>query len=78
MQFVLWGVNEDNYDFLYKDWNELKNKIQNAKGLRNSLLLGPMPIASTSQIMGYTESFEPMTSNIYARRVLSGEFVVVN
>lgn len=78
LQFDLWGINDDNYDFLYKDWDDLKNKIQNGKGLRNSLLLGPMPTASTSQIMGYTESFEPMTSNIYARRVLSGEFVVVN
>jgi ribonucleoside-diphosphate reductase alpha chain len=47
-------------------------------GIRNSLLIAPMPTASTSQILGYTECFEPMTSNIYARRTLAGEYVVVN
>lgn len=78
LQFDLWGLNENSYDFLYRDWEELKNKIKNGSGLRNSLLLGPMPTASTSQILGYTESFEPMTSNIYSRRVLSGEFINVN
>ncbi|GAV55149.1 hypothetical protein ZYGR_0AS04730 [Zygosaccharomyces rouxii] len=78
LQFDLWGLNEDNYDFLYKDWGELKSRIQKGRGLRNSLLIGPMPTASTSQILGYTESFEPMTSNVYARRVLSGEFIIAN
>ena len=59
------------------DWTALKTKIQ-ATGLRNSLLLAPMPTASTSQILGYTECFEPVTSNIYTRRVLSGEYIVMN
>lgn len=58
------------------DWSLLRANAM--KGLRNSLLVAPMPTASTSQILGYTECFEPMTSNIYARRVLAGEFVVVN
>lgn len=59
------------------DWDGLKAKVAE-HGLRNSLLLAPMPTASTSQIMGNCESFEPYTSNIYTRRVLSGEFFVVN
>ncbi|XP_052865534.1 ribonucleoside-diphosphate reductase large subunit isoform X1 [Anopheles cruzii] len=59
------------------DWTELKAKIAN-HGVRNSLLLAPMPTASTAQILGNNESFEPYTSNIYNRRVLSGEFQVVN
>ena len=58
------------------DWQALR--INASQGLRNSLLVAPMPTASTSQILGYTECFEPMTSNIYARRVLAGEYVVVN
>ena len=58
------------------DWPALRRSA--CQGLRNSLLVAPMPTASTSQILGYTECFEPMTSNIYARRVLAGEFVVVN
>ena len=58
------------------DWHALRSKVQ--KGIRNSLLMAPMPTASTSQILGYTECFEPMTSNIYARRTLAGEYVVVN
>lgn len=57
-----------------RDWSALKVKIQR-DGLRNSLLLAPMPTASTSQILGYTECFEPLSSNLYVRRVLSGEFV---
>lgn len=57
------------------DWAELKNKIAK-HGIRNSLLLAPMPTASTAQILGNNESFEPYTSNIYSRRVLSGEFQV--
>jgi len=59
------------------DWDLLKNSIQN-RGLRNSLLVALMPTASTSQILGYNECFEPITSNIYSRRTLAGEFVVVN
>ncbi|XP_039951761.1 ribonucleoside-diphosphate reductase large subunit-like [Bactrocera tryoni] len=59
------------------NWTELKEKIKQ-HGVRNSLLLAPMPTASTAQIMGNNESFEPYTSNIYTRRVLSGEFQVVN
>ncbi|KAL4399721.1 ribonucleotide-diphosphate reductase subunit Rnr1 [Malassezia pachydermatis] len=59
------------------DWTELKAKIAK-HGLRNSLLLSPMPTASTSQILGFNECFEPYTSNIYMRRVLAGEFQVVN
>ncbi|XP_028156282.1 ribonucleoside-diphosphate reductase large subunit [Ostrinia nubilalis] len=59
------------------DWSSLKDKIAK-HGLRNSLLLAPMPTASTAQILGNNESFEPFTSNIYQRRVLSGEFQVVN
>lgn len=59
------------------DWSVLKEKIAK-HGLRNSLLLAPMPTASTAQILGNNESFEPFTSNIYQRRVLSGEFQVVN
>lgn len=58
------------------DWPTLRDKAR--RGMRNSLLVAPMPTASTSQILGYTECFEPMTSNIYARRTLAGEFVVVN
>ena len=57
------------------NWSELKEKIKKY-GVRNSLLLAPMPTASTAQILGNNESFEPYTSNIYSRRVLSGEFQV--
>ena len=59
------------------DWAALKAKIAQY-GIRNSLLLAPMPTASTAQILGNNESIEPYTSNIYTRRVLSGEFQVVN
>jgi ribonucleoside-diphosphate reductase alpha chain len=58
------------------DWSGLREKVQ--KGLRNSLLLAPMPTASTSQILGYNECFEPFTSNLYTRRTLAGEFIVIN
>lgn len=58
------------------DWVTLRSRVK--IGIRNSLLVAPMPTASTSQILGYTECFEPMTSNIYARRTLAGEYVVVN
>jgi ribonucleoside-diphosphate reductase alpha chain len=59
------------------DWESLRKKVVE-NGVRNSLLVAPMPTASTSQILGNNECFEPYTSNIYARRVLSGEFAVVN
>jgi ribonucleoside-diphosphate reductase alpha subunit len=59
------------------DWASLRKNIQ-TKGLRNSLLVAPMPTASTSQILGYNECFEPFTSNIYTRRTLAGEYIVVN
>ncbi|KAG6394551.1 hypothetical protein SASPL_145140 [Salvia splendens] len=69
----MWGVNpSDRWD-----WDALRSKITE-HGIRNSLLIAPMPTASTSQILGNNECFEPYTSNIYSRRVLSGEFVVVN
>ena len=72
-QFDMWNVQpSDRYD-----WNALRAEIKD-HGVRNSLLLAPMPTASTSQILGNNECFEPYTSNIYNRRVLSGEFVVVN
>jgi ribonucleoside-diphosphate reductase alpha chain len=73
LQFDLWGVTpSDRYD-----WNQLKESIMQF-GLRNSLLLAPMPTASTSQILGFNECFEPFTSNLYSRRTLAGEFVVAN
>lgn len=73
LQFDLWGVQPSNR----WDWEGLKKEIKKY-GVRNSLLLAPMPTASTSQILGNNECFEPYTSNIYTRRVLSGEFIVVN
>ncbi|WP_158963103.1 ribonucleoside-diphosphate reductase subunit alpha [Myroides fluvii] len=72
-QFNLWGVTPSTR----WNWSKLKQDILDY-GVRNSLLLAPMPTASTSQILGNNECFEPYTSNIYNRRVLSGEFVVVN
>jgi ribonucleoside-diphosphate reductase alpha chain len=59
------------------DWSSLKEKVAK-HGVRNSLLMAPMPTASTSQILGNNECFEPFTSNLYARRVLAGDFMVVN
>ncbi|MFT7236864.1 MAG: ribonucleoside-diphosphate reductase alpha subunit [Cyclobacteriaceae bacterium] len=73
-QFDMWGVEPDSGRW---DWYELKQKVRK-NGIRNSLLVAPMPTASTSQILGNNECFEPYTSNIYTRRVLSGEFIVVN
>ncbi len=75
-QFNLWNVEEDSLSGRW-DWAELRKEIKK-NGVRNSLLLAPMPTASTSQILGNNECFEPYTSNIYTRRVLSGEFIVVN
>jgi ribonucleoside-diphosphate reductase alpha chain len=73
LQYDMWGVTPSTR----WDWKALKAEIKK-HGIRNSLLLAPMPTASTSQILGNNECFEPYTSNIYTRRVLSGEFVVVN
>lgn len=75
-QFDLWGVSADQLSGRW-DWESLRKEVQE-HGVRNSLLLAPMPTASTSQILGNNECFEPYTSNIYTRRVLSGEFIVVN
>ena len=74
LQFDMWDVipEEGRYD-----WSALKTEIQK-HGLRNSLLLAPMPTASTSQILGYNECIEPITSNIYNRRTLAGEFILAN
>ena len=73
-QFDMWGIVPDSKRW---DWTNLKREVKK-HGVRNSLLLAPMPTASTSQILGNNECFEPYTSNIYTRRVLSGEFIVVN
>ena len=84
LQFDMWGVDPTaesypvpKYRTRQYDWKTLKGKIQ-TYGLRNSLLLAPMPTASTSQILGNNECFEPITSNIYTRRTLAGEFIMVN
>merc|ERR1712028_252597 len=74
LQFDLWGITPKGNRH---DWAALKAKIAK-HGLRNSLLIAPMPTASTAQILGNNESFEPYTQNLYVRRVLSGEFVAVN
>ena len=73
LQFDLWNVTPSNR----YDWDKLKQSII-VNGLRNSLLVAPMPTASTSQILGFNECFEPFTSNLYSRRTLAGEFVLVN
>jgi ribonucleotide reductase alpha subunit len=73
LQFDMWSVTpSDRYD-----WTSLKDSIVKY-GLRNSLLVAPMPTASTSQILGFNECFEPFTSNLYSRRTLAGEFVIIN
>ena len=74
LQFDLWNMNEHSGRW---DWDSLKTEIVE-HGMRNSLLLAPMPTASTSQILGNNECFEAFTSNLYVRRTLSGEFVVTN
>ena len=74
LQFDLWNMNEHSGRW---DWDSLKKEIVE-HGMRNSLLLAPMPTASTSQILGNNECFEAFTSNLYVRRTLSGEFVVTN
>ena len=75
-QYNLWDVKEEELSGLW-DWEALRKQVLE-HGVRNSLLVAPMPTASTSQILGNNECFEPYTSNIYTRRVLSGEFIVVN
>ena len=74
LQFDMWNVNPGNKRY---DWDSLKQDII-TNGIRNSLLMAPMPTASTSQILGYNECIEPITSNIYSRRTLAGEFILVN
>jgi ribonucleoside-diphosphate reductase alpha chain len=73
-QFDMWGITPKSGRW---NWEEMRKEVKE-HGVRNSLLLAPMPTASTSQILGNNECFEPYTSNIYTRRVLSGEFIVVN
>jgi ribonucleoside-diphosphate reductase alpha chain len=75
-QFNLWGFKDEQLSGRW-DWAKLRKDVMK-NGARNSLLLAPMPTASTAQIMGNNEAFEPFTSNIYTRRTLSGEFVLVN
>lgn len=75
-QHNLWGLKDEELSGRW-DWGSLRKEVME-NGVRNSLLVAPMPTASTSQILGNNEAFEPYTSNIYTRRVLSGEFIVVN
>ena len=75
LQFDLWGQQPTHTPYL--DWKELKGRCS-IYGMRNSLLIAPMPTASTSQILGNNECIEPFTSNLYSRRVLAGDFMVVN
>jgi ribonucleoside-diphosphate reductase alpha chain len=75
-QYNLWGIKDEELSGRW-DWAKLRKQVLK-NGVRNSLLVAPMPTASTSQILGNNEAFEPYTSNIYTRRVLSGEFIVVN
>ncbi|HQZ26307.1 MAG TPA: ribonucleoside-diphosphate reductase subunit alpha [Flavobacterium sp.] len=75
-QHNLWGLKDEELSGRW-DWASLRKEVME-NGVRNSLLVAPMPTASTSQILGNNEAFEPYTSNIYTRRVLSGEFIVVN
>jgi ribonucleoside-diphosphate reductase alpha chain len=76
LQFDMWNMTQPQANDRY-DWTTLKTKIQQ-NGLRNSLLMAPMPTASTSQILGFNECIEPITSNIYNRRTLAGEFILAN
>merc|ERR1719499_2261455 len=78
LQFDLWSrENESVTPTDLWDWDSLKQRVAE-HGLRNSLLVAPMPTASTSQILGNNECFEPYTSNVYVRRTLAGEFIVIN
>ena len=74
LQFDMWNVDPGSTRY---DWTSLKQKII-THGIRNSTLLAPMPTASTSQILGYNECIEPITSNIYSRRTIAGEFIMAN
>jgi ribonucleoside-diphosphate reductase alpha chain len=76
-QYDMWGVTPLTEEDGSLDWNALKEKVAK-HGVRNSLLMAPMPTASTSQILGFNECIEPFTSNIYTRRTLAGEFIIVN
>lgn len=76
-QYDMWGVTPLTEQDGTLDWKGLKEKV-NKHGIRNSLLMAPMPTASTSQILGFNECIEPFTSNIYTRRTLAGEFIIVN
>ena len=74
LQFDMWNVDPGSSRY---DWSDLKQRIM-THGIRNSTLLAPMPTASTSQILGYNECIEPITSNIYSRRTIAGEFIMAN
>ena len=76
LQYDLWGLTENDLSGMW-DFSALKEEIKQF-GLRNSLLVAPMPTASTAQILGNNEAFEPFTTNLYLRRTLGGEFVVIN
>jgi ribonucleoside-diphosphate reductase alpha chain len=75
-QFEMWGKKDSDLSGRW-DWKKLRKEVVN-NGVRNSLLIAPMPTASTAQILGNNEAFEPFTTNMYSRRTLGGEFVVVN
>jgi len=75
-QFEMWGLKDKDLSGRW-DWKKLRKEVVN-NGVRNSLLIAPMPTASTAQILGNNEAFEPFTTNMYSRRTLGGEFVVVN
>jgi len=77
LQFDMWDTFQSHLLYSKEKWDELKENIK-THGIRNSLLVAPMPTASTAQIMGNNESFEPYTSNLYTRAVLSGSYVIVN
>jgi ribonucleoside-diphosphate reductase alpha chain len=77
LQPDLWGATPLTDTSGELDWSSLRTRVK-TYGLRNSLLIAPMPTASTSQILGYNECFEPFTSNLYTRRTLAGEYIVVN
>jgi ribonucleoside-diphosphate reductase alpha chain len=76
-QYDMWNVTPLTLDDGTLDWEDLKARVK-AHGVRNSLLMAPMPTASTSQILGFNECIEPFTNNIYTRRTLAGEFIVIN
>jgi ribonucleoside-diphosphate reductase alpha chain len=75
-QFEMWGLKDKDLSGRW-DWKKLRKEVVN-NGVRNSLLIAPMPTASTAQILGNNEAFEPFTTNMYSRRTLGGEFIVVN